>query len=110
MSMITAIRCRCGHRVVAREVLQRGFLMVQWKPVYVYVKYRCARCKRLGKEFIDYEAWDEAILRDFLGNSDPEEAARFEGLGPIAPTEIVAFRRELRREGARAIEALHEPL
>ena len=106
MSMTTAIRCTCGHRVVAREVLQRGFMMVQWKPVYVFLKYRCARCQRLGREFVDYAAWDEAILRDFSPGPPPEEARRLRRLGPIVPAEVIAFRQALRQGGRRAIEGL----
>jgi hypothetical protein len=29
---------------------------------YVYVKYRCQRCKRMGEAFVPESRWDRSIL------------------------------------------------
>ena len=81
------IRCRCGHRVLGREVLRtefyerRSFLSESIRE-YVYVKYRCKRCKRMGESFIPDSKWDWKVLetqpnelndieRDFFLDEEP---------------------------------------
>jgi len=84
------IRCRCGHRVLGREVLRtefyerRSFISDSIRE-YVYVKYRCKRCKRMGEAFIPDSKWDWKVLeaqpnelndveRDFFLDEEPISA------------------------------------
>ncbi len=91
MSMITGIRCSCGHRIGAREILQHGYIMTHGTPVLVYVKYRCSRCKRLGQKVVDYHDWDESLLRVDHSELTEAERRRFEALGPITDDELLEF-------------------
>lgn len=58
------IRCVCTHRITAGEITQHGFVMVQWQPVFVYLKYRCAECFQVGEELVACEDWDPALLAE----------------------------------------------
>jgi len=50
--MKSAIKCNCGQRVLARDVMQTGYYLRLVGPSFVYVKYRCSRCKKLGEQFV----------------------------------------------------------
>ena len=58
MRMDTVVQCACGHRVGLNELLAHGFVMVEDKPIYVYLKYRCGKCGREGMELLDYRRWN----------------------------------------------------
>jgi len=48
----TQLKCRCGQRVTSRDVMRQGHYSRQFGPNYVYIKYRCAHCKKLGETFM----------------------------------------------------------
>jgi DNA-directed RNA polymerase subunit RPC12/RpoP len=60
------VRCRCGHQVLAKEVLRTDLYERRASEgssrEYVYVKYRCQRCKRMGEAFVPESRWDRSIL------------------------------------------------
>lgn len=56
------IYCSCGRRVKADAVIQHGFVMVRWEPVFVYLKYRCRHCGQVGEELVPCEEWEADIL------------------------------------------------
>jgi DNA-directed RNA polymerase subunit RPC12/RpoP len=93
--MITGFRCSCGHRILAREIMQHGYVMTQGKPVFVYVKYRCSRCKRLGQKVVDYDRWDDSLLRQRHPELHESERQRLSALGPITDDEILQFHAQL---------------
>jgi DNA-directed RNA polymerase subunit RPC12/RpoP len=93
----TAIRCHCGQRIVAKDVLQRSWYVRVFGPSFMYLKFRCSRCKRLGERFIEQEKWDDAILRDIPSELSQEEKKRFEGLGKISVDEEIDFHFELEK-------------
>lgn len=95
MSPKIGIRCSCGHRISAREVLKHGIMMAHWQPLYAYVRYRCSRCKRLGERVVDYERWDQSKLKASIGELTEEERAKFDGMPPIASDEIIRFAKAL---------------
>jgi hypothetical protein len=95
MSRQTGIRCRCGHRITAREVLKHGIMMADWRPIYVYIRFRCSHCGRQGEHLVDYLRWDQSVLANTVGELSPEERARLEGLPPIGTDEIIEFARGL---------------
>lgn len=89
--MKTTLKCNCGQRVFSRDVMQQGYYVRHFGPSYVYVKFRCSRCKKLGEQFIKQEDWEEGILRDNTSELSPNERARFESMGKISINEMVDF-------------------
>jgi hypothetical protein len=98
--MKTTIKCNCGQRVFSRDVMQQGYYVRQFGPSYVYIKFRCSRCKKLGEHFIKQEDWEEGMLRDGVLEVNPVEKNRFEGLGKITIDEMINFHYELEQLGA----------
>lgn len=89
MAMKTMIRCNCGQRIVAKDVMQTGYYLRLFGPSFVYVKYRCSRCKKLGEQFVKQEDWEDGILRDIPNEVSSNEKDRFEQLGPIQINEVI---------------------
>ncbi len=85
------IRCHCGQRIVARDVLQRSWYVRVFGPSFMYLKYRCSRCKRLGEKFIEQDKWDDSILRDIPSEMTAEEKRRFDRMGRITVDEQIDF-------------------
>jgi hypothetical protein len=106
MSAKIGLRCRCGHRVRARDVLCRGYRVSRGEPVSVYVKYRCPRCGRLAEVLVPAKGWDESSLRPPTGELSAAELEQFSRMGPIAAREIAAFRSGLRAAGPTALSVL----
>ena len=86
-----SIKCHCGQRVMARDVMQTGYYLRLFGPSFVYVKYRCSRCKKLGEQFIKQEEWDGGILKDNLVEVTSDDKEQFESLGPIDINEVIDF-------------------
>jgi DNA-directed RNA polymerase subunit RPC12/RpoP len=87
----TAIRCHCGQRIVAKDVLQRSWYVRVFGPSFMYLKFRCSRCKRLGEKFIEQDKWDDSILRDIPSEMSLDEKKRFDQLGKISVDEEIDF-------------------
>lgn len=85
------IRCHCGHRIVSKDVLQRSWYVRVFGPSFMYLKYRCSRCKRLGERFIEQDKWDDSILRDIPSEMSLSEKKRFDRMGGITVDEEVDF-------------------
>lgn len=90
-----AIKCACGHRVVRKDVLQTGLYLSVLGPSYVYVRYRCGRCKRVGEKLVEQEAWDPSVLRPDRRRSrrgpSKAEMRRFAEMGEITADEVIDF-------------------
>src|ERR1051326_4083570 len=87
----SAIRCHCGQRIVAKDVLQRSWYVRVFGPSFMYLKFRCSRCKRLGEKFIEQDKWDDSILRDIPAEISMDEKKRFDRLGKISIDEQIEF-------------------
>ncbi len=87
--MRTCIRCNCGNRVAAKDVMQKGYYLRVSGPSFVWLKYRCSRCKRLGEQFVKQEEWDERLLVETPGEITDTEKQRFDSLGPIDIHEVI---------------------
>jgi DNA-directed RNA polymerase subunit RPC12/RpoP len=87
----TIIRCHCGQRIVAKDVLQRSWYVRVFGPSFMYLKFRCSRCKRLGEKFIEQDKWDDTILRDIPSEMTLDEKKRFDKLGKITVDEEIDF-------------------
>lgn len=75
--------------------MKQGFYPRQYGPSYVYIKYRCSRCKKLGEHFVKQEEWEDGLLKDNLTELTPEEKSRFDALGQITYTELAEVHRQL---------------
>ena len=95
MSTKSAIKCNCGQRIIAKDVMQTGYYLRLFGPSFVYVKFRCSRCKKLGEQFVKQEEWEEGILRDIPSEKTAYEKARFDLLGPIDIHEAIEAHFEL---------------
>lgn len=95
MKMRTVIRCSCGQRILSKDVLQTGYFLKLFGPSFVYVKYRCPRCKKPGEQFVPQETWDERILQQGFTELRRKERARFRRLGPIGMDEQLEFHDDL---------------
>ena len=89
------VRCRCGHRVLAKEVLRTDLYERPSGREYVYVKYRCKRCKRLGETFVAESRWDWRIFEATRTEMTETESDSFAGQAPISAEEVLEFHRML---------------
>jgi DNA-directed RNA polymerase subunit RPC12/RpoP len=97
------VRCRCGHQILAKEVL-RTDLYERRAPEgntreFVYVKYRCQHCKRIGEAFVPESRWDRSILEPEHTELTEAEREHFQDISPISSEEILDFHCELERTG-----------
>ena len=89
------VRCRCGNRVLAKEVLRTDLYERPSGREYVYVKYRCKRCKRLGETFVAESRWDWRIFEAARGEMSETECEAFAGQAPISAEDILVFHYQL---------------
>ena len=64
-------------------------------PSYVYIKYRCSRCKKLGEHFVKQEEWEDSMLRENASDVAETEKDRFTHLGTITLDEMSNFHHAL---------------
>jgi DNA-directed RNA polymerase subunit RPC12/RpoP len=101
--MKTVIKCNCGTRVLAKDVMQTGYYLRLVGPSFVYVKYRCSRCKKLGEQFVKQAEWEEGILSEVPSEVTADDRKRFEEMGPIDIHECIDAHFELEQ-----IQSLNE--
>lgn len=85
------IRCHCGHRIFRKDVIQTGLYLSATGPSYVYVRFRCGRCRRVGEQLVQESSWDPAVLHHSEARLSEEQLCRFSDMGEITPEEIVEF-------------------
>jgi phage FluMu protein Com len=103
----TSIKCNCGQRIVRKDIVQHGLYLRLFGPSFVYVKFRCSRCKKLGEQFIKQEEWEEGILKDVSNEATSEEREKFTTLGPIDINEVIDFHFNL--ENSADLKSLEVP-
>jgi DNA-directed RNA polymerase subunit RPC12/RpoP len=106
--MKSTIKCNCGQRVIAKDVMQTGYYLRLFGPSFVYVKYRCSRCKKLGEQFVKQAEWEDGILSDLLCELSPDETHKFKGMGKIDIHECIDAHFEL--EKISSLSELREAL
>ncbi len=92
--MQTNLMCRCGHCISRKDVTQRK-VMNHFRPGYVYIRYRCSRCKMLGEFYIRQDEWSDELLLAGDGEVNVAERKRFARLGVITFKEMHQFHSEL---------------
>ncbi len=98
--MKSAIKCNCGQRILARDVMQTGYYLRLVGPSFVYVKYRCSRCKKLGEQFVKQEEWEDGILYDVPTELSEEEHSKFANMDKISIHECIDAHFELDEPGS----------
>lgn len=91
----SAVRCRCGHQVLAKEVLRTDLYERPSGREYVYVKYRCKRCKRVGETFVAENRWDWRIFEVPQNEMSESELEAFADQRPISSEDLLDFHRLL---------------
>jgi DNA-directed RNA polymerase subunit RPC12/RpoP len=89
------VRCRCGHQVLAKEVLRTDLYERPTGREYVYVKYRCRRCKRMGEAFVAESRWDWSILEPQHDDMSDAERDLFVDKEPVSELDVREFQYEL---------------
>ena len=87
----TIIKCNCGHRILKKDVLQTGLYLSASGPSYVYVRFRCGRCKRVGEQLVQECNWDPAVLQRAEVRMSEGELRRFDAMGEITAEEVIGF-------------------
>ncbi len=95
--MRSPLHCNCGQRIFSRDVTQQGYHQRRFGPSYVYVRFRCSRCKRLGEHFIRQEDWEEGLLNEEVSEISQNERRRFEAMGKITVAEMADFHFKLEK-------------
>lgn len=90
------VRCRCGHQILAKEVLRTDLYERSSGRDCVYIKFRCARCKRMGQSFIAESRWDWSILEAERNEMSSKERDHFLDESPISAVELLNFHSQLR--------------
>jgi hypothetical protein len=75
--------------------MQQGYYVRQFGPSYVYIKYRCSRCKKLGEHFVKQEEWEDGLLHELTSEVTDRERTRFADLGGITLDEMRSFHHAL---------------
>ena len=94
------VACNCGHQIGPREILQTSLYLSLMGPSFVYVRFRCSRCKRVGEQLVREEKWNRGMLRPEGPAMSARERRRFETLGPITPAEKIDFHYALEKLGS----------
>lgn len=95
--MKSTIKCNCNQRILAKDVMQTGYYLRLFGPSFVYVKYRCSRCKKLGEQFVKQEEWEDGILSDAPSELSDDESKKFKALGKIDIHECIDAHFELEK-------------
>lgn len=103
--MKTSLKCHCGHRILQRDVMRQGYYMRQFGPSYVYIKFRCSHCKKLGEHFIKQDEWEDGMLSEITNEASEPEQTRFATLGSITLDEMRQFHHAL-----EALSQIPDPL
>jgi hypothetical protein len=86
-----SVRCRCGHAVLAKEVLRTDLYERPSGKNYVYIKFRCRRCKRLGQAFIAETSWDWSVFEPARDEMSDSERELFASQSPVSVSELLDF-------------------
>jgi hypothetical protein len=72
-------------------VIQTGLYLSVLGPSFVYVRFRCGRCRRIGEQLVQQSEWDPTMLRQEEARITEADRRRYEGLGEITAEEVIDF-------------------
>ncbi len=91
------VKCRCcGHQIRGKEIMRTDLYEREPGRTYIYVKFRCRRCKRMGQMFVPEERWDWGFLQPARDELSDVERDRLQDVGPISEAEVLDFRLRLK--------------
>ena len=93
--MKTSLSCQCGQFLGKRDVMQQCYWAPPYGQRYIYLKYRCSRCKKLGEHYVKQDEWDETLLNEIPLELSDGERTHFHHLGAIDKDELRSFRYSL---------------
>ena len=56
------LKCRCGQFITRSDVMRQEPYSRQGGPNYVYIKFRCSGCKKLGEHFVKEDEWHAGLI------------------------------------------------
>lgn len=90
------LRCECGQKLFRRDIVKQEYYVRQFGPSFVYLKFRCSRCNRLGERYVRQEEWMPSTLEARLNQEGGLiDRALMAELGPLTEAEHDAARREM---------------
>ena len=72
-------------------MIQTGLYLSVLGPSYIYVRYRCGRCKRMGEQLVEQECWDPAVLQPEPAAVTTADLKHFAEMGEITEDEVIEF-------------------
>lgn len=60
--MEKAIKCKCGQRIFAKNIILTEFVTKSESQAYIYLRFRCPHCKRIDNRIIPHKYWNKTIL------------------------------------------------
>lgn len=66
--MKTKLTCHCGQWIRMSDVLEQSEYNAKNEESYIYLKFRCFSCKKMGEHFIKLDEWDDILLNDATGS------------------------------------------
>jgi hypothetical protein len=97
------IRCRCGHRLRRRDLVQIMMGVVDDTPAFVFVRYRCPRCHRAELQHVN----PQDLTACLFGPEEPVAEPSDEP-GPIGVDEVIDFYEALENLTPADLAALTE--
>ncbi len=85
-------------------MIQTGLYLSASGPSYVYVRFRCGRCRRVGEQLVQESNWDPAVLQHTEVQVSEDELRRFDAMGEITADELLEFHYALQRLSAEPDE------
>lgn len=96
--MKSSIKCSCGRLILAKDVMQTGHYLRLFGPSFVYVKYRCSRCKRISEAFVKQKDWERGVLSEMPKEITVEEKTAFDNMGQIRINECIDAHFEMEKK------------
>ena len=78
-------------------MIQTGLYLTVLGPNFVYVRFRCGRCKRVREQLIQETNWDPSVLQQRPSGLSKADLQRFARMGEITPEEVIDFHYALDR-------------
>lgn len=84
-------------------MIQTGLYLSVLGPSYVYVRYRCGRCRRMGEKLVEEGAWDPVVLQP-TARPGEVDFGRYAEMGEITAEEVINFHYTVQRLNADSPE------
>jgi hypothetical protein len=90
-------------------VIQTGLYVSIMGPSFVYIRFRCGRCRRVGEQLVQQSEWDPSVLQQGEVRPAEGELQRFQALGEVTADEVIQFHYALKGLRAEPEEEARQP-